>query len=212
MLSFQLPQNIQIACTKNYIRIKHNSQTFIKKINNEVTFNLIVNNEGSRLFASSESKTKAASALSLRHNLVFGLSRGYQQRLRLVGIGFRSSINSITASHDNISSIDKLKLNTKKSIRDRFDVEPNKEIKYISRKLGYSHEVVYPINNNNEFNVSAIDGRSKGRLIDIKSNNYIQLNTAAAEIKSFRYPDAYKGKGIYFNNETLKLKKGKRQG
>ena len=88
----------------------------------------------------------------------------------------------------------------------------NNKLDYISIKLGYSHEVTYPINKGVEFNVSAIDGRSKGIIIDLKSTNYSLINKMAVEIRSFRYPDAYKGKGIFYNKEVVKLKKGKRQG
>ena len=212
MLSFLLPSNIDIYCTSNYIIIKHKKDVCIKKINKDIIFHIIKTNEGNRLFVSAASKVKIAFALSYRRNLIFGLSCGYQQRLRLVGIGFRANINSISNSKENTQIIDKLKLNTKNYIRNRFDTTIIKECQFISLKLGYSHEVIYPINENDEFIVSAIDGRSKGRIIDIKSNNYIKVNKAAAEIQSFRYPDSYKGKGIYYNNEVLKLKKGKRQG
>jgi len=212
MLSFLLPINIQVYCTANYIIIKHNDKSFIKKFNKEVVFKVIQTTEGNRLFASAVSKVKASSALSYRYNLIFGLSRGYQQRLRLVGIGFRANINSLENSNENNMAIKQIKQNTKKFIRNRFADETTKEIKFISIKLGYSHEVTYPINDNHTFNVAPLDSRSKGRLIDIQSNNYILLNKVCSEIRSFRYPDAYKGKGIYYNNETIKLKKGKRQG
>ena len=38
------------------------------------------------------------------------------------------------------------------------------------------------------------------------------LNQTTTEIRSFRTPDTYKGKGIYYEREVAKLKKGKRQG
>jgi large subunit ribosomal protein L6 len=59
---------------------------------------------------------------------------------------------------------------------------------------------------------SRLEGRTKGTLISLKSNSLIALNQAAAEIRSFRAPDIYKGKGIYYARERIKLKKGKRQG
>ena len=48
-------------------------------------------------------------------------------------------------------------------------------------------------------------------MIALSSNNLIELKQSAAEIRSFRKPDSYKGKGIYYNKEVVKLKKGKRQ-
>ena len=214
MLSFLLPSDIQVSCTSKYIMIKHKNGEFIKKVDKEVQFDILKTSEGDRLFASAIPNIKASCALSHRYNLIFGLSCGYQQRLRLLGIGFRARVNAVPNSNETtyINIIDKAKLNTKSYIRDRFDLKPNKICKFISIKLGYSHEVTYPIKEDIDFNVSAIDGRTKGRIINLKSNNYVKLNIAAAEIRTFRYPDAYKGKGIYYNIEKLNLKKGKRQG
>jgi ribosomal protein L6P/L9E len=212
MLSFLIPNNIHIYSTNNYLIIKYNDTFFIKKNDKDITFHILKTSEGDRLFASSKYKTDASSALSHRYNLIFGLSRGYQQRLRLVGIGFRAIINKLTYSQENIKIIDKIKINTKSYIQDRFLPNSNNELNYISIKLGYSHEATYPTNSNVDFNVSAIEGRSKGRIIDLKSNDYSALNKVAVEIRSFRYPDSYKGKGIFYNKEMPKLKKGKRQG
>ncbi len=71
--------------------------------------------------------------------------------------------------------------------------------------LGYSHPVVYPIPQDvkievkeNKIYVSGIDKQRVGQV--------------AAEIRSFKKPDAYKGKGIRYEGEVLKLKAGKSAG
>jgi large subunit ribosomal protein L6 len=38
------------------------------------------------------------------------------------------------------------------------------------------------------------------------------VTQVASDIRNLRAPDAYKGKGIHYYNEVLKLKKGKREG
>ena len=200
MLSFLLPKNVTVFCSPSLIIIKYKDDLVVKKTG-RVSFNLVSSTEGDRLFASGP---EASSALNTIYTLVFGLTRGYQQRLRLVGIGFRARLN-VKDQTDN-------KLYTKNYRRKRINRADYTKI--ISIKIGYSHESVYPIRKatDNEFVVSSPEGRSKGRLIDIKSKNYAAIKQAAAEIRSFRYPDAYKGKGIFYNNEVIKLKKGKRQG
>jgi large subunit ribosomal protein L6 len=212
MISFLLPANIQIYCTDNHIIIQYKDKLFIKKNDKAVKFNVLKTSEGDRLFASAHLKAQASSALSIRYNLVFGLSCGYQQRLRLVGIGFRAVINTLAYSSGSDLALNKVKINAKNYIQHRFEFDSNNKLNYISIKLGYSHETTYPINQGVEFNVSAIDGRSKGIIIDLKSSDYSLINKIAVEIRSFRYPDAYKGKGIFYNKEVAKLKKGKRQG
>jgi len=211
MFSFLLPTNIHVYCSPDYIIIKLNNKSFIKKTNKNLHFNIIKTSEGDRLFATANSTALAISALSHIYHLIFGLARGYQQRLRLVGIGFRAIINTLTVDDTN-GLFDQVKINSKNYMRNRFTIDANSTTQYISIKLGYSHEVTYPVNPKITFNISSLESRSKGRIIDIKSNNYLLINSTAAEIRSFRYPDSYKGKGIYYNKEVLKLKKGKRQG
>jgi len=65
--------------------------------------------------------------------------------------------------------------------------------------------------NNKHIKVSSLEGRTKGRLISIKSDDKHELNQIIIEVRSFRFPEPYKHKGIYFNKEIVKLKKGKRQ-
>jgi len=71
--------------------------------------------------------------------------------------------------------------------------------------LGYSRPVTYPIPpdvrievKENKIYVSGIDKQRVGQV--------------AAEIRAFRKPDPYKGKGIRYEGEQLKLKPGKSAG
>jgi ribosomal protein L6P/L9E len=43
----------------------------------------------------------------------------------------------------------------------------------------------------------------------LKSFDLQKLNMFTARIRSHRFPDVYKGKGILFKNETIRLKSGK---
>lgn len=70
--------------------------------------------------------------------------------------------------------------------------------------LGYAHPVEYQLPNG----VSAAV-EDKQTVMTLKSINKQLLGQAAAEIKSLRPPDAYKGKGIRYSGERLKLKAGK---
>jgi large subunit ribosomal protein L6 len=107
-------------------------------------------------------------------NLALGVSKGYRQRLKLVGVGFRAS------------------------------VKDNK----IYLKIGFSHEVSYSIPED----VQIIASKAKGTFLLIKGKEKERVYQIAKEIRDLRQPDAYKGKGIHYNKEILKLKKGKREG
>lgn len=70
--------------------------------------------------------------------------------------------------------------------------------------LGYAHPVEYQLPDGVS---AAVD--DKQTVITLKSINKHLLGQTAAEIKSKRLPDAYKGKGIRYSGERLKLKAGK---
>ena len=75
-------------------------------------------------------------------------------------------------------------------------------------KIGYSHEIIYKIPED----ITILCGKAKGTLLVIKAKELNKVTQVAAEIRSLRIPDAYKGKGIHYDKEVLNLKKGKREG
>jgi len=212
MLSFIVPQNIKISSTSDYIKIEGPNGTFIKK-SGELQFNLINTVEGLRLFVTGPTLSAESTALSLRYQHIIGISQGYQERLRLVGIGFRATRRSSNFIIDKTAKDIHTKNYRQKRISTATKLSDKNKEQLLMLKIGYSHEVAYPniITKENQISVSRIDGRSKGMLISLSSNNLIGLKQTAAEIRSFRKPDSYKGKGIYYNKEIVKLKKGKRQ-
>lgn len=70
--------------------------------------------------------------------------------------------------------------------------------------LGYAHPVEYQLP---EGVSAAVDDKQTS--ITLKSINKHLLGQTAAEIKSKRLPDAYKGKGIRYSGERIKFKAGK---
>lgn len=80
--------------------------------------------------------------------------------------------------------------------------------KTLNLKLGFSHEVIYNI----PTDIEILAGKTKGILLLIRGTELDRVCQVAAEIKTLRYPDSYKGKGIHYDKEIIKLKKGKREG
>jgi len=72
-------------------------------------------------------------------------------------------------------------------------------------KLGFSHEVKYPI----PIDINIICLKPTEILIFGISKEYV--NQIAHSIRNFKKPDIYKGKGLRFNNEEIKLKEGKKK-
>jgi large subunit ribosomal protein L6 len=73
--------------------------------------------------------------------------------------------------------------------------------------LGYSHPVLYDIP---EGITIAID--AKANRVTVSGADRQQVGQVAAEIRSLRRPDPYKGKGIKYTNEILRRKVGKAGG
>jgi len=196
MPSFLLPKNIVISQSPGYIKLEGPFGSCIKKTG-EFSFYIIQSSEGSRLFSN-----MAATGLSALFQLSRGLVYGFRQRLRLTGIGFRGYITQIKNESLSIKGYRRKRLSTTSSSN------------ILIMKIGFSHEIVYRSASNQQVdvNVSRLDGRTKGTLLYLKSNNLSHLKQAAAEIRAFRFPDVYKGKGIYYDNQKIKIKKGKRQG
>lgn len=71
-------------------------------------------------------------------------------------------------------------------------------------KLGYSHLVYYKVPKN--MNVSI----SKSTIIYISGNCLNNVTQIASNIRSYKKPEPYKGKGILYFNEQIKLKPGKK--
>jgi len=78
--------------------------------------------------------------------------------------------------------------------------------KELNLALGYSHPVVYAIPPGIDIAVE------KNTRITVTGANRQQVGQVAAEIRGLRSPDPYKGKGIRYSDEQLKLKVGKAGG
>jgi large subunit ribosomal protein L6 len=74
-------------------------------------------------------------------------------------------------------------------------------------QLGYSHPVKFPIPQGIDISVDA-----KTNHIVVTGIDKQKVGQTAAEIRSLREPDPYKGKGIKYTNEVIRRKAGKAAG
>jgi large subunit ribosomal protein L6 len=104
-------------------------------------------------------------------NLIAGVTKGFERRLEISGVGYRASVQG----------------------------------KNLQLALGYSHDIVYPIPEGIaiatprpvEIVISGIDRQKVGQV--------------AAEIREYRPPEPYKGKGIKYAGERIFRKEGKKK-
>jgi large subunit ribosomal protein L6 len=77
--------------------------------------------------------------------------------------------------------------------------------KALQLNLGYSHDVVYPIPDGIEIKTP------KPTEIMISGIDKQRVGQVAAEIRAWRPPEPYKGKGIKYATETIFRKEGKKK-
>jgi large subunit ribosomal protein L6 len=77
--------------------------------------------------------------------------------------------------------------------------------KKLQLALGYSHDVVYDIPEGITITVP------KPTEINISGNDSQRVGQVAAEIRSYRPPEPYKGKGVRYSDEFIFRKEGKKK-
>lgn len=115
---------------------------------------------------------------ALLQHYVTGVSEGHVCVLSLVGVGFRASIEPKAST-----------------VQASF---PGQQ--FVSLKVGFSHPVELPI----PLGIQASTPQPTRILLE--SVDKQMLKHFAAEIREWRRPEPYKGKGIFIDGETIKLK------
>ncbi|KAI0887850.1 ribosomal protein L6 [Annulohypoxylon maeteangense] len=110
---------------------------------------------------------------------IIGVSEGHTAVLRLVGVGYRAMIEE----------------------RPKKAEYPGQ--KFVCLKLGFTHPVEEPV----PFGMKASTPQPTRILLE--GINREEVMSFAARIRKWRRPEPYKGKGIFVNDETIKLKQKK---
>jgi len=120
---------------------------------------------------SREAKAMSGTLRALVAGMVEGVSKGFERRLNLVGVGYRAQAQG-----------DKINLS-----------------------LGYSH----PIEHQMPAGIK-VETPTQTEIV-IKGADKQRVGQVAAEIRAYRPPEPYKGKGVRYANETVVLKETKKK-
>jgi large subunit ribosomal protein L6 len=145
-LSFLVPENVSVAMEDGAVAVNPRDET-------------------------KDARAKWGMSRSQVANLVEGVTKGFERKLEINGVGYRAAVAG----------------------------------KVLKLSLGYSHDVEYPIPAGvtittpkpTEVVVAGIDKR--------------QVGQTAAEIREFRSPEPYKGKGVKYADEFIFRKEGKKK-
>jgi len=132
--------------------------------------------DGGKIKVDPRAETKRARAQwgtsrTLIANLIAGVTKGFEQRLEINGVGYRAAVQG----------------------------------KNLQLALGYSHDVVYPIPEG----ITIATPRPVE--IVISGTDRQKVGQVAAEIREYRPPEPYKGKGIKYADERVFRKEGKKK-
>ncbi len=118
-----------------------------------------------------KANAQAGTARATLASMIAGVSKGFEKRLTLVGVGYRAQVV------DNVLTL----------------------------ALGFSHPIAYQM----PAGVS-IETPSQTEIV-IKGADKHKVGQVAAEIRAYRSPEPYKGKGVKYANEHVVRKEAKKK-
>jgi large subunit ribosomal protein L6 len=118
-----------------------------------------------------EAKALSGTFRALTHNMVTGVTTGFERKLTLVGVGFKAAAKG-----------------------DSLDLA-----------LGYSHPVVHKMPQG-----VSVTTPTPTEIV-IKGSDKQKVGQVAAEVRAYRPPEPYKGKGVRYVDEVVVIKETKKK-
>ncbi|MBK9218838.1 MAG: 50S ribosomal protein L6 [Uliginosibacterium sp.] len=167
-----LPAGVEVTIGKSEITVKGPLGSLSRGLHPSVS----VERDGNSVKAVAMAGAVNANAMSgttraLLNNMVIGVTKGFERKLNLVGVGYRAQAQG-----------DKLNLT-----------------------LGFSHPVVHQMPSGVK-----VETPTQTEIV-IKGVDKQQVGQVAAEVRAYRAPEPYKGKGVRYSDEVVILKETKKK-
>jgi len=171
-LPVAIPAGVDVAIKADQISVKGTGGTLMLTLNSLVK---VANDAGKLNFVpandSREANAMSGTMRQLVNNMVVGVTKGFEKKLNLVGVGYKAQA---TGAKLNLA-------------------------------VGYSHPV------NIDMPVGITVATPTPTEILIKGADRQRVGQIAAEIRSVRPPEPYKGKGIRYSDEKITIKETKKK-
>ena len=168
----QIPAGVEVTLNGQDITVKGGQGTLNRTIHSSVEVTL---DNGVLTFAGSDGVegawAQAGTARALVNNMVEGVSKGFERKLLLVGVGYRAQTNGKT----------------------------------INLSLGFSHPVEYTLPAG-----IAAECPTQTEIV-LKGIDKQVIGQVAANIRAYRQPEPYKGKGVRYSDENVRRKEAKKK-
>ncbi len=167
-----LPKGVEVTTAGGQISVKGPLGTIARPLDP----NVAIEKDGDNLQCKVLGNSRQARAMfgtmrALVSNMVVGVTKGWERKLQLVGVGYRAQAQG-----------DKLNLT-----------------------LGFSHPVVHQMPKGVKV---ATPTQTEILLTGVDKQ---QVGQVAAEVRAYRAPEPYKGKGVRYSDETIVLKETKKK-
>jgi len=167
-----LPAGAEATITAAEITVKGPLGSLVQAISGLVK----IENTGGVLKFEAANDSREANAMSgtlraLVNNMINGVTKGFEKKLNLVGVGYRAQAQG-----------DKLNLS-----------------------LGFSHPIVHQMPQGVK-----CETPSQTEIV-IKGIDRQRVGQVAAEVRAYRSPEPYKGKGVRYVDEVVVLKETKKK-
>jgi large subunit ribosomal protein L6 len=171
-LPVSLPSGVDVAVGEAEIAVKGPLGT----LKQAVSANVKVRRDGDNVLFEASDESNQADAMTgtlraLLANMVQGVTKGFEKKLTLSGVGYRAQAQG-----------DKLNLT-----------------------LGFSHPVVHQMPKGVK-----VETPTQTEIL-VKGIDKQQVGQVAAEIRAYRPPEPYKGKGVRYADEVVILKETKKK-
>lgn len=167
-----IPQGVDVSVAAGEVSVKGPLGTVKQYIGSAVS----VEREGDALVfgavaGAANGRAMSGTVRALVNNMVTGVTKGFERKLNLVGVGYRAQAQG-----------DKLNLT-----------------------LGFSHPVVHQMPAGVK-----VETPTQTEIV-IKGIDKQQVGQVAAEVRAYRAPEPYKGKGVRYADEVVVLKETKKK-
>lgn len=167
-----VPANVEVILSASEVSVKGPLGTLRRNLVSDIS----VERDGDNLLIKPSNASKQANAMSgtmraLLANMVQGVTKGFEKKLTLVGVGYRAQAAG----------------------------------EVLNLTLGFSHPVAHKM-------PEGVKAETPSQTeVLIKGIDKQQVGQVAAEIRAYRKPEPYKGKGVRYADEVIVMKETKKK-
>ena len=168
----ELPKGVEMTVAGANVRVKGPKGELTLAVDPQVAVNV----EAGKANVVTRSATRSARVVSgttraLLANMVTGVTKGFERKLELVGVGYRAQAQG----------------------------------RKLNLTLGFSHPVADPVPDG-----ITVETPSQTEIV-IKGTDRQKVGQVAAEIRAYRPPEPYTGKGVRYADERVVIKETKKK-